>query len=99
MGNKRLLDLHLRPEDFLVAVGVLFAAVIATYFDLVRQHGKGRNRIRLSQQNMMLIPKIELAMEAAILANHHPIVVGFVIHQGRASWSRQLFDNFWEIMA
>ena len=82
--NEHIWNLNLIPHDFLLFVRIFLSAVIANYFDLLRQHGKRCVRVGLSEQDFVLVPGIAFVVKSAIFADNQPEIVGRIFHWGSA---------------
>jgi hypothetical protein len=85
MRDKGFRNPNLATEDLIPVVGVFLAAAVATYSDVLREHGKGLEGVGFSQQDAMLVAEIGLVVESAILANYHPEIIGVVLQAGLTS--------------
>src|SRR5215471_2362606 len=80
MWKEPLGDLNFIPHYFFLFVRVFLPAVIATYLDLLRQHGESAKCIGLPEEDFVLVPDIAFVMKSVILADHKPEIVGCVFH-------------------
>ena len=79
--DKHFGNLNFIPHDFLLLVGIFFAAAIAAHTDRVRQHRKRSKRICLTQQDVMLVANIAFVVKSVVLADNDPVVVSCIFHR------------------
>ena len=68
-------DFDLISQNFFGFVGVLLAAAVAAYLDLLWPHRQRSIGICLSEQNVMLIPDVSFVVEAMIFADNSPEII------------------------
>lgn len=80
MWRKRVRNLRFISHYIFDLVRILFPATIAPDIDALGKHGKSRVSVRLAQKDAMLVASIAFVMDATVLADYDPVVIGCVSH-------------------